>query len=573
MFRLYVACQVIGWLQFALIAELTAQTNENKPTTIAPIKLHLGQKIVEKAMLTTRSQDTTISLPLRFLDLSIYENQPKETQKISLEDDHSSSPELTYMPEISKFSFLLKAGVGNYEATFGEALLSLTNLPTNNQWKLYAKHQNWQRGALANDYSGFGQNEIYLANTYWLTNNTLKSQVGYAQNYSFWYGNQNIQNLDKYFLRQIFEQFYFKTNYQSLSTASTKIDYQIRQFYQRNRTTSQEITNELNLNTYLATLPSRENLLNPPKLKIEGQVWHNFSRHAERTLNQSRWVLNIRPFAEQQLWNFSSKVRISAKIGLPIFYLNDGLPHTSQWRVFLFSQSQFFLPKQWALFVELDAQTQNHTLQSISQENPFLAQNQLLRTNYERKIHFNLQKSWGKDTHLQVGIKALNVDNLPFFANLQSDTAQIGVFYAKTNVLQYFSQIQHKFRYDLKAEFKVQYADFKHFNLHYPTFTADLKIHYAPSQRLSFQSHSFSWMGIERSQSYLISNTNLPQNISTQKISPIFDINLTANYLIFENFYTSLLLNNLLNRTYQRFYHYPTQAFHFLIRLQYAFGQ
>ncbi len=251
--------------------------------------------------------------------------------------------------------------------------------------------------------------------------------------------------------------------------------------------------------------------------------------------------------------------------GLSGTYLSDTTLSQRQISIFPNFKINYFPSQSFHIFAEMTGRIQEHYLKSLTQTNPFLGINTLL-SHANNTIHgiLGLYITYKQYFGFRLSADYQIIDNLLFFRNQENNLAQFDLIYdnatlstLKANIYFkrnyfYFNLLVQKFIYELENQRQPW---------HKPDIQIDFTIN-AEFKRWTIGLDAYLRMGIR---AFDFENFQRLANAEGDiLLEPIIDLNISVQYRFSKKFYLFAHLNNLLSKSYQRYFRYDSKDFNFL---------
>ncbi|PSR53002.1 hypothetical protein AHMF7605_05400 [Adhaeribacter arboris] len=229
------------------------------------------------------------------------------------------------------------------------------------------------------------------------------------------------------------------------------------------------------------------------------------------------------------------------------------------------------------LFGNLSGDLQRTSLYQLTQENPYLNSNlQIADVNKALDVNGGLTGNISKNLSFTARVSYLSYRNLYFFNNSATDSSRFDIVYDNdnTNVLNFFGELIYNQSEKLRLGARTEYNQYKTASLakpyHRPATQATFFGSYNIYNKLFFNGElyyiSSSYGRITRP------NTGNPAvHEVLKKTDNIVDLNVKADYRFSDKFSTFVMLNNILNKKYERFVNYPTKGLNVIGGISYSF--
>ncbi len=413
-------------------------------------------------------------------------------------------------------------------------------------------------------YSGFTDHLASIFAEKYIVKHLIKFNLDYSNNKLYNYGfDTSINKIsDKNLYRQ---QYYYwspslkiKSNY----TDSSKIHHDILISYYNLQNYQDARENNIKISTNLNTFIHQENFF----LNISYDYYNH--KLSKDTLNNH--IFTLSPYFLSK--NEDIEIRVGVKTTLDIF----------QYGKFYFYPVFFGNYNLYRhiieIFAGIDGQLQKNSIKSLSDENPFIntsfySSNQnihLTNSNQSINIYAGFKGKLSSQTDYVVYGTYERWDSLHFFNIYYQKNMSIDNQY----MIEYDNTAQYKLntqiRYDannklqLSASGNYYYYQLKNFTKPWqkPIYKAQLSSKYSLNEHFQFQLTGFligdRWAKV-----------NLYGNIRNEMLPPIIDLNFIAEYKRNKKLSVFVMLNNIANMRYYRWYNYPSQRFNLMLGFNY----
>ncbi len=278
----------------------------------------------------------------------------------------------------------------------------------------------------------------------------------------------------------------------------------------------------------------------------------------------SRNLFRLKP---RLLYDNGDNLSVSA--GLNIVYQNDTLPSATSLNLLPSVEGRYTLGESFTVFAGFDGDVQRVSLRGLTGENPWLEPNvPLANTIKGREIYAGFKGRVAGDLSFAARLGYAGYKNLYFYVNSVTDTSKFTLAYDPefTGVVNFTGELAYNAADKFRLSAKVDFFSFNPPNQeeawHRPKFTTTLLGTYNLNQKLSFDTEIYYLGGITAK--------NFVTNRKSE-LEPIVDVNVKAEYAVFDRLSAFLALNNLLNSKYQRFLYYPNRGLTVMLGATYSF--
>ena len=457
---------------------------------------------------------------------------------------------------LNNHNLYLKAGIGNYGTTLFEAYLQQ---PLQEQLHFggFIKHLASRNGEVADDFSGASENAIQAYAKYFMYNSRINGKLSYQRNVNrfFGYPENIIEGFDKDSLKQIYNRIRLCIEHQSTDPESV-LQYKWG-------LSAANLTDNFEASEWQVNLFGNANYQLSENSGIQVDLEALLSQRKD-SASQNRNLFKISPAYTYQQDN------IFVKIGLGLAYDNDTTGGSSgQAYVYPQIRGSYQLNNNLSIYASLEGDLQTRSLDYFAAQNPFITDNILLaHTDKEWEAGGGVRFSPLPNLSVDLGASYGSYQNAAFFLNSAEDSARFDVVYEtdKTNLFKFSGKLTYveSEKYDITLS-----TNFYNYSLntleeawHRPTLEANILAGFFPLPKLYIQGNLLFQSGIKA------------KNLSTDNqvtLDAITDLSFKADYLFFNNFSAYLSVNNIFNKSYQRFLNYPNQRLNYLIGITYAF--
>ncbi len=257
------------------------------------------------------------------------------------------------------------------------------------------------------------------------------------------------------------------------------------------------------------------------------------------------------------------------KIGADIHYISDSSSNVS---VFPRLEAAIqIIPGNLELYASYTGGLERNSFKSLIAENPYVSsyiQPGFTKTTY--KINGGLAAKILPVLDLNVGGAYSSVENMAFFVTdtLSPFRNEFILQYDKVSVLHLYGEAVFKYQESMSLGASVHYRNYTMDNLaqawHKPDLIAKLDVRYFPIPKLLLTAELI-YMGKQYAPIYISG-----QEVALQ-LDGTLNLNIGAEYFIYDYFTVFLKGSNLLGDNYMRFLNYPTQALGVMGGLSFSF--
>ncbi len=463
----------------------------------------------------------------------------------------------------------LKAGVGMYGGLYGEGWLNSTQ-NTDYSFGAHAKHLSFRTGPVDKANSGTNEDAIDLYGKYFAGGITAGASIGFNREKYYFYGYRpgtvDRDNESRKAIKQVFNTFSFKTSFAN-NLSDSPLDYKlnINAFNLSDNYKANEFEFSTNLDLKYALTDQLSALANADL----------YLTRVKNVYSANRNLFRIKPRVQ-----YSNGDKLTIWGGINVVYQNDSLGSNPAINLFPVGEVSFAFTEGFSVFAGIDGDIQRTSLRLLVDENPWLAPKlPLVNTQKARELYGGLKGRLGGNLGFAVRMGYSGYKNLYFYTNSARDTTKFTLLYDPdfTNVLNFSGELAYNAAEKFRLAVKADYFNYSTRNVtqawHRPTFTASLLGKYNLNQKLSFNTEIYYLGGIIATQTYRTGGVFIRDNLTDRKkeLDPIVDLNFKVDYAVSDKIGAYISLNNVLNKKYQRFLHYPTRGFTFMIGGSYSF--
>ncbi|MCH4895752.1 hypothetical protein E0494_03430 [Marinilabiliaceae bacterium JC040] len=449
-------------------------------------------------------------------------------------------PKYEYSKDVVNRNFYGNLSFGNY-------LNLVCDLAYNNH---STKTINW--GALFHSHNASGKLELnsvdrdfsflnQIFNAYFIKNDddkTIKANIFYTRDSYKYYGGKVYKDLDPFKNNLFSLDFMYAGRISENGIMNTKVDYNLFDY---------EFTKETVF---------KINLKNSLDFK-----WDDLAFNLETNLS----YLNSKKLSSYSNISMEPQLRYNAgvfhaNLG---FGINKFLGDRDNFNIYPKSMVAIdLLDDQFTVFAEIDGGVFNNSYLDIYKINPYLQLSQDKLTVRKYDASFGARGNIDNIFWYKTGVNFKKVDN---FLSLYSKENYFSERYSKQDIMTLFLKIGCKWNknLDMKGDFKFySYSDEKITNI--PSFESMINISYKVGKKWNFNSDIII-LGERK-----VVKTIKPLFVTDNK-PLILDLNIGANYKLNKHFNMYLNVENLLNKSYQRWNNYPVMGIKAIIGLTCSF--
>ena len=270
--------------------------------------------------------------------------------------------------------------------------------------------------------------------------------------------------------------------------------------------------------------------------------------------------------------------RFDYNIGVNLAYTGDNVNNAKKFNIYPVLKAAYEVADdKLVIFAGLSGDLQRTSLYNLTQENPYLNSNlQIADVNKALDVNGGLTGNVSKNLSFTARISLLSYRNLYFFNNSATDSSRFDLVYDNDNTtaLNFFGELVYNQSEKLRLGARVDYNKYKTASLekpfHRPAMQATFFGSYNIYSKLFFNGElyyiSSSFGLIDRTKPTETQLTRVLKQTDT-----IVDLNLKADYRFSDKFSTFVMLNNILNKKYERFANYPNKGLNVIGGISYSF--
>lgn len=395
------------------------------------------------------------------------------------------------------------------------------------------------------DYQDFSRTDVNAFGKVFMRNNYLKTNVNYARNTFFYYGYHadtlNIEApIDETAAKQTYQNIGLSAEFGNSVETETQADYQFT----------------FDINRYFDAFDAGENNV------IVGGYYNKFAgdnvtiggvfnvdyTNYNDTSTFNNTAINITPQIAYRPFYGVFTGGISAMIegdGVYVYPYIDALLHA--------------VPEKLDIYAGLKKELIKNNLQTLSTQNPFIAQFQAFDNTLREERYLGAKGSVGPFFTFNLKAAQTISEQQPLFVNDVNDYKKFVVVYDSSmvtwsGIIELGYDISNRLNIGTKASYNNYETSTVEEAWHLPTFTASVNTRYALTQQLILGADLFVLTGIKAQQfDGSIDNTN-----------NIIDLNLSAKYQLNENIGFFFNANNIAGVRGERFLNYPSYGINVL---------
>jgi len=298
------------------------------------------------------------------------------------------------------------------------------------------------------------------------------------------------------------------------------------------------------------------------KIKIDAGV--NYYNNPEFSIMQNGAVYYVKPQLSFRMNQYALNVGFNTSIEAS----DDSYIH-----FFPIIEGQIGIAKDvLSLYGSFTGGIERNNVRALFEENPFIVTNLDSLHFTKNKVNFNggIKGNIASVFSFNLGAGFKDVEGMPFFIN---DTAELfnkfNVIYDDVQVLTAHADISfqasEKFMLMLGGAYNHYTMGTEKHAWHKPQLKANIIAAYKLVDKINIKAEIYSQ---DKTYAKLFSTAN---DVLPHSIKPFVDGNLALEYIYNKKISAFLNLNNLGGTRYYRWYSYPSQRFHFLAGMTYAF--
>lgn len=494
----------------------------------------------------------------------------QKNEQVNTEQEYSNlTPNLIQLSQISPRLKVLKISsekpqtqLGNYiEAGFGNYITPMLNVYVNSTqnskyaYGAYFNHISSQNGPV--EYAGMSDTKIGLNGKYFLDNSTFDAKLSYRNDAFSYYGfdaDSVLINNEKD-IRQNLNRLAGNLNW---SGSTSNLTY--------------------NTSALFNTLSGRNNLLDI-NFGYNASLKYTLADKSTIHLNSDLILENakIDTFSVNRTYfTFNPNYQflhdgINITLGLNSAYDDDAINGGGKLHIYpnVFVNYPLFV-NELNVFAGVNGAIERNSLNSLIDQNRWFVMSENLLFNNNKKIDFfaGLKGNFNQKIGYKSQISFKNYNNLHFFINDNQDSTHFSIVTdtGNTSVVHFKGELTYELAEKLITSLTLDYFSYGLSTLngafHRPNLVVGVNTSYNIQNKATL-----------KGQLNYISGLNGFRTIS-DKIVPlndIFDLNLSLDYKISNNFSTFVLLNNILNADYSYYMNYQNKRFNTIIGVSYIF--
>lgn len=457
----------------------------------------------------------------------------------------------------------VKAGLGNYGATYLEAFLA-NKRNKNQSYGLQFTHQSFAKGAVDGNNSGSGYQLVRPYGKLIFDRTVVEADAFYERHNNYLYGyDSTITEVDRDTIQRTFH---------TIGTRVSLKDRDLENAYQYGLTFEayQLFTN------YKSGEGSFDySLTNKFDLSDEFEIYLNsngfFSKHQinDNAFSRNRSLFRIQPGVSYEL----GKLQING--GFNFVYENDTLEAMNRLHVYPDLSLQYKLLSKVSAKAGIRGDVREVRLRELLVENPYLDDAVVLNnTLMPFEFYGSIFGSFSSMVGFDAGFSIASVkNNYGFVPDAENPERFQPVYFSGNNTeINIYAGLTAQLNPDWKASLR---ADYFYFNL-----SNGLEMPYRPGAQLTFNTDYLiaekltiglngHFQGSMNPGFVPVANT--PNLNDEGEIPAIFDLGLKFDYKLSDRSNVFLHANNLIAKEYQYYYNYPNRGFQVLAGFIYSF--
>jgi hypothetical protein len=458
----------------------------------------------------------------------------------------------------------IKAGIGSYLTPY--LLFSASSLQ--NKKSSYAarlEHFSSNGGVKGYPESGFSNTSVMFSGSRHFKNSTLKGKIGYdrrmVHRYGFKPDSFPTLEFEKENLRQRYQTFSGGLSLEGGKGRRDKFEYDLGLglYYSDDKFNTKETGADLQLN--LAGVMEWFSFTERELLGIEGNIV--FAGISDSIISENRLLVQFMPYYKIVFDQYR------LKIGANLAYNSDSAG-SSSFSVYPFLRGEVLVvDNRLSIYAGIRGQTTTNNFRGISLENPFISSIQEYRNTNETFEIFGGLKGSVSSFSLFAEVNFKNVTDLPLYVTDTSATFnnQFMLIYDDAQIFRVGlgagTNIIDKLYLKLRGDIFSYSMDTEDEAWQRPPFLITIEGSYDVIEKLNINAGIY-YIGQRKAK-------NLMAVGDDHTIDAGLDLNIGAEYEIFERFTAFLKATNLLNSGYQKWYNYPVQGIQIMGGVTYTF--
>ncbi len=437
------------------------------------------------------------------------------------------------------------AGFGNYLTPYLDA--SLFN-KRENKYALGVNlnHISSRNGPVDKENSGSSETGAAVDTRYYGQKLTVGAKLNYDRRMVHFYGYPEGLEVDADSIKQVYNNFNLGLWFGN-TNKKDDFDYIIDanyNFIKDKSFSSSESRTEVN---FLSNYFLKEGL----RFHLDVNTMFSSYKNPE-SLNRN--LISVKPFVFYKFGDFDLNG------GLEFVIQNDTSSSSNSVLLYPFIDVVYHLNDYYSFFLKLDGDLEQVDFESVVSENPFLAQSVELRhSNKKFGIEWGVRGNVNNYFNFLAGFKLSEYKDLYFFLNDSLNPATFQLVYEEenTNVMNIYGELVLSRIKNYNLGIRADYFNYGTKTLaeawHRPTFKLTGTFRYNVFDKIVFGSNIYYISGIKAK-----SFEGVVEETIT--LSPIFDLNLSIQYLFSDRLGAFLRFDNIIGRNYERYYRYPSRG-------------
>ena len=410
-------------------------------------------------------------------------------------------------------------------------------------------------------YAGMSNDQVGLYGKKFLKEHSLIGNFDFSRNGVHFYGyDANLISLSKKETAQHFN--YFGANAELLSHYSklSRFNHDIKLGFYNVTDAYKSSENNIRAKGYVQTILEKE------LIKVNGLVdYYNFKSPAD-TNNNTIIALNPNFIADGDKYHASLGITATLDVqGSSKFYFHPNVE--ASYNIF----ENIIVP-----YAGINGGVRKNSFKSITDENPFVASNLLLKNSVDKfEVYGGLKGTLSSSIAYNVHASYAAVGDMLLYVN---DTTypenRFQVIYDDANVFNLHGEVIYQLREKLRILIAADYYNYK--------MKHEIRAWYKPQVKLNFSAnYNLSDKIIVKADVFYFDNQyaktfsseedSTSKKVTAKELKGLFDLNIGAEYRYTKRLGFFLNVNNIANVRYLRYINYPTQRFSIMGGLSYAF--
>lgn len=432
-----------------------------------------------------------------------------------------------------------KLGFGNYRSPLVD--VSLTSDDPNKMIGLNVKHESFGKGEVDDDNSASAASEVNLYGGLLNEKFNLESAINYRLEHNNYFGYPTGTIVDDSDIKH-------NANFLNVGIAVSDTEIEDSWGYQA----------AISFKHYSDNFNAKENTL---ALELNGNYGSSIfldtevqlSGYKDTGIDESRSYFRINPYYRLMLQE------LILDVGLSLSLQNDDLPDLSTTKVFPFARASYPLTEDYSVFAQLDGGYTFNNLYDFASEVGILNQS-IGIANSERL--FDLSGGISGNPMDQLSIKAevgfQTVKYLPILVNNTADQSRMDVVY----------DVEHSNIFSFKGEAQYEINDDHHVSigLNFYGYSSDGydQIYHRPTSEILVMGDHQIIPNLSAKWNFTLINGIVGQDLSQTDTDVSLDaipkLDLALHYQIKDRWGVFLSGENLINKNYSRYLHYPQRG-------------